>query len=161
MENKINFTIPEELVAQATANLNNAVNLLLPYLIALSPEERKTIPKMSDKTAPFVDKCLDYSNSSPQFAPPYMDKEAMAGDLKVNKQLTPLFRIVKGLFDGLDDTVMESGAEAYLVALGYYNSVKQAAKMDIPGAKAIYEDLRKRFEKAKTGNGNLPEPVTD
>ena len=159
MENKINSIIPEEVVARAAGHLNDAVNELKPYLIALSPEERKTIPKMSDKTAPFVDKCLDYSNAAPQFAPPYMDKEALAGDLKVNNQLTPLFRTVKGLFDGLDDTVMESGAEAYLVALSYYNSVKQAAKMDVPGAKAIYEDLRKRFEKTKNGNGNPPEPT--
>ena len=161
MENKINSIIPEEVVAQATTDLNNAVNLLLPYLIALSPEERRTIPKMSDKTAPFVDKCLDYSGSAPQFAPVYMDKDALAADLKVNSQLTPLFRIVKGLYDGLDDTIMESGAEGYVMALSYYNSVKQAAKMDVPGAKSIYEDLRKRFEKAKTGNGNPPEPVTD
>lgn len=161
MENKINFTIPDEVILQTKTHLTEAVNLLKPYLIALSPDERKSIPKMSDKTAPFVDKCLDYSNSSPQFAPVYMDKEGMAADLKVNSQLTPLFRIVQGLFDGLDDTVMESGAEAYLVALGYYNSVKQAAKMDVPGAKAIYEDLRKRFEKAKNGNGNPPEPATE
>ncbi len=161
MENKINFTIPDEVILQTKTHLTEAVNLLKPYLIALSPDERKSIPKMSDKTAPFVDKCLDYSNSAPQFAPPYMDIAAMAADLKVNSQLTPLFRIVQGLFDGLDDTVMESGAEAYLVALGYYNSVKQAAKMDVPGAKAIYEDLRKRFEKAKNGNGNPPEPATE
>jgi hypothetical protein len=32
-------------------------------------------------------------------------------------------------------------------ALSYYNSVKQAAKVNAPEAKAIYEDLRKRFEK--------------
>lgn len=158
MENKINSIIPDEVVARAAGHLNEAVKELQPYLIALSPEERRTIPKMSDKTAPFVDKCLDYSDSAPQFAPVYMDKAALAADLKVNSQLTPLFRIVKGLNDGLDDTIMESGAEGYVMALSYYNSVKQATKMDVPGAKAIYEDLRKRFEKAKTGNGNPPEP---
>lgn len=161
MENKINFIIPDEKVEQTKTHLTEAVNLLKPYLIALSPKERKTIPKMSDKTAPFVEKCLDYSIAAPQFAPPYMDIEGMAGDMKVNSQLTPLFRLVQGLFDGLDDTVMESGAESYLVALSYYNSVKQAAKMDVPGAKAIYEDLRKRFEKAKSDNGNQPEPGND
>ena len=161
MENKINFIIPDEDVEQTKTHLTEAVNLLKPYLIALSPKERKTIPKMSDKTAPFVEKCLDYSNTVPQFAPPYMDREGMACDLKVNSQLTPLFRIVQGLFDGLDDTVMESGAEAYVVALSYYNSVKQAAKMDVPGAKAIYEDLSKRFERAKSDNGDTPPPATD
>jgi len=51
------------------------------------------------------------------------------------------------LCDNLPDTEMLSGSEAYVAALTYYNSVKQAAKMNVPSAKAIYEDLRKRFEK--------------
>lgn len=161
MENKVNFSIPDEVIAQALAQLNDAVKVLQPYLIALSPEERRAIPKMSDKTSPFVEKCLDYSEAAPQFAPPYMDKQALAGDLKVNNQLTPLFRIVKGLFDGLDDTIMESGAEGYVMALGYYNSVKQATKMDVPGAKAIYDDLSKRFEKNKSKPDDKTPPATD
>ncbi|MCK3686434.1 hypothetical protein [Maribellus sp. YY47] len=33
-----------------------------------------------------------------------------------------------------------------------YNSVKQAAQMNIPGAKAIFEDLKKRFMKTRSAN---------
>jgi hypothetical protein len=40
---------------------------------------------------------------------------------------------------------MTSGSEAYQAALVFYNSVKMAARQDIPGAKAVYEELRKRF----------------
>ena len=70
----------------------------------------------------------------------------------------PLFSFVQ---KEARDTISCQRAEAYVVALGNYNSVKQAAKMDVPGAKGIYEDLRKRFEKAKTGNGNTPGPVSE
>lgn len=41
---------------------------------------------------------------------------------------------------------MLAGSEAYAAALSYYNSVKMASKLNVNGAKAIYEDLRKRFE---------------
>lgn len=153
MENTIDFIIPDEVVLQSTEKLNEVTALLLPYLIALTPEQRKTIPKMSDKTVPFVEKILEYSVSAPQFAPPYMDREALASDMKVTQQLTQLFRIVKAMHNGLDDTVMEAGGESYINALSYYNSVKQAAKMNVPAAKSIYEDLKKRFEKTKSGNG--------
>jgi len=153
MENKINFVIPDEVITKVTQKLNEVVAALQPYLIALSPEERRTIPKMSDKTMPFVEKTLEYCETAPQFAPPYLDRQALYGDMKVTQQLTPLYRTVKAVHDGLDDTVMEAGGESYVNALGYYNSVKQAAKMDVPGAKSIYEDLSKRFEKAKSGNG--------
>jgi hypothetical protein len=151
MENKIITTIPDEVVTDVNQRLIEIETALKPYLIALSPDERQSLPKMSDKTYPFVEKTMDYTTSAPQFAPPYMDTEGLVNDMKVHGQLTPLYRLVKMLIDGLDDTTMAAGAESYVCALTYYNSVKQAAKMDIPGAKSIYEDLSKRFVKAKNG----------
>ena len=147
MENKINFTIPETVITEVTQKLSEVVTALKPYLIALTPEERMAVPKMSDKTEPFVDKTLDYTQSDPQFAPPYMDVDELKNDMLVHGQLVPLARTVRQLDNGLDDTVMEAGGESYINALSYYNSVKQAAKMDVPGAKSIYEDLKKRFER--------------
>jgi hypothetical protein len=159
MDNKINFLIPDEVITEVTQKLNEVTASLQPYLIALTPEERRTIPKMSDKTIPFVEKSVEYCQTAPQFAPPYMDREALAGDMKVTQQLNPLFRTIKAMYDGLDDTVMEAGGEGYINALSYYNSVKQAAKMNVPGAKSLYDDLSKRFEKAKTGNVTPTPPV--
>ncbi len=154
MENKVNFEIPDEVIAQVSEGLAIIVNLLQPYLIALKPDERHDIPKMNDGTIPFVEKCLAYAQSSPQFAPPFMDVEALLMDMKVHGQLIPLFRTVKQLSDGLDDTTMEAGSESYVNALSYYNSVKLATKSNIPGAKAIYDDLKKRFER----KDSTPEP---
>ena len=147
MENKINFTIPDEVATQASDGITAVLQLLQPYLLALTPQERQKLPKMSDGTEPFVGKIIDYSNSNSQFAPPYMDVEALASDLQFREQGIPLFRLAKQLHDGLEDALMQAGAEAFVMALSYYNSVKQAAKMDIPGAKAIYEDLKQRFER--------------
>jgi len=156
MENKINFTIPDEVITEVTQKLNEVETALKPYLIALTPEERRTIPKMSDKTVPFVEKTLDYSQSDPQFAPPFMDKDGLAADMKAVDQLMPIFRVINQLNDGLDDTLMEAGGESYVNALSYYNAVKMASKMNIPGAKAIYEDLSKRFTHSSPGNGGGP-----
>ena len=149
MDNRINFIIPDEDVAIATEKLGEGASTMQPYLIALKPSERQELPKMSDKTLPFVEKITEYCQSAPQFVPAYMDVEALAGDFKVTQQLTGLFRTVKAMHDNLDDTIMQAGSEAYMNALNYYNSVKQAAKSDVPGAKSIYEDLKKRFEKTK------------
>lgn len=157
MDNKINFSIPDEVIAQVKQQLTEVTTILKPYLIALTPAERQAIPKMSDKTVPFVEKTLDYCTSAPQFAPTFMDRDELAADMKVVNQLIPVFRVVKQLSDGLDDTSMQAGAESYVNALAYYNSVKMAAKNDVPGAKAIYEDLSKRFVKARSGNGSSPE----
>jgi hypothetical protein len=40
---------------------------------------------------------------------------------------------------------MTAGSEAYQVALVFYKSVKMATAQDIPGAKAVYEELKTCF----------------
>jgi len=152
MDNLVDFIIPDEVITGVKEKLTEVQTTLQPYLIALTPDERRTVPKMSDKTLPFVEKTLDYTTSDPQFAPPYMDKQELANDMNVVGQLVPLLRMVEQLNNGLDDTVMAAGGESYVNALGYYNSVKQAAKMNVPGAKAIFEDLKKRFMKSRSAN---------
>jgi hypothetical protein len=49
------------------------------------------------------------------------------------------------LEEAIDDTEMIAGSEAYQAALVFYKSVKMAAEQDIPGAKAVYEELKTRF----------------
>jgi len=158
MVNKINFSISDEVIADVTSKLIEVVIQLKPYLIALTPYERQEIPKMGDGTLPFVQKCLSYCQSNPEFAPAFIDFEGLFADMKVYDQLLPIYRIVFQLENKLNDTSMEAGAESYISALGYYNSVKMAAKSDAPGAKAIYEDLKKRFAKEKAA---APVPVND
>jgi len=149
MENKIDFKLPETVVSEALTAVNTAVNVLKPYLIALSPAERQALPKMNDGTQPFVQKCLEYCESDTQFVPPFLNMEGFTDDMDAWNQLMSILRPVQQLCTNLDDTTMEAGSESYTAALSYYNSVKQAAKVDIPGAKPIYDDLKKRF----TGNG--------
>jgi hypothetical protein len=49
----------------------------------------------------------------------------------------------------IEDTSILSGAYAYKTARAYYESVGQAAKLNVPNAEPIYEDLRERFEQGK------------
>ena len=148
MDNKINFSIPKEVVADVTTKLNDVIAQLKPYLIALTPEERQELAKMSDGTVPFVQKCLDYCVSNPEFSPKFINFNDLRDDMKVYEQLIPVYRLVQQLENKLNDTATQAGAESYVCALSYYNSVKYAARMDAPGAKAIVDDLSKRFVRA-------------
>ena len=145
MDNKINFSIPDVVIADVTTKLNDITNQLRPFLIALTPTERQELPKMGDGTLPFVQKCLGYCQTNPEFAPSFVDFEGLASDMKVYEQLLPIYRLIFQLENNLNDTTMEAGAESFVSALSYYNSVKYAARMDAPGAKAIADDLSKRF----------------
>ena len=154
MENRTSIEIPAADLQAIKASLQNIQSLLAPYVIALTPEQRKKLPKMSDGTEPFVDKALDYSINSPEFLPAYVNQADFQKDWNNCTGLIALIRIMAQIQDTMSDTAMLSGSEAYVSALSYYNSVKQAAKINAPEAKAIYEDMRKRFEKKpRTTNG--------
>ena len=39
----------------------------------LSPQDRRELPKIGDKTLTFVAKSLDYAMAHPELCPPYLD----------------------------------------------------------------------------------------
>ncbi|WP_162342896.1 hypothetical protein [Cyclobacterium salsum] len=153
-KNSISIQIPEAELQTARDALNTIKAILSPYLVALSPSERQTIPKMGDGTVPFVEKTMEYAQEDGQFLPPFLDLEEMDKDWNVVKSLMPVLRDIQQLNSNLNDTVTLAGSEAYVGALGYYNSVKYGAKMNAADAKVIYEDLRQRFEKPGSASTN-------
>ena len=144
-ENRVSIKISPADMKKVLDAVKVVQDVLKPYLISLSPEERQTIPKANDKTMPFVQKTLEYCKSNPDFVPVYVDVKELGVDLQAASDLTQILRPVEQLYSGLDDTTMLSSSEAYVAALAYYNSVKHAAKMNVPNAKPIYDDLKKRF----------------
>jgi hypothetical protein len=104
---------------------------------------------MGEKTLSFVEKSHDFALQNPNFCPPYLDMEAFNADFADAHNLQTLNNTALQLHESTDDTAMLAGSEAYQAALIFYNSVKIAARQDIPGAKAVYEELRKRFPGTK------------
>ncbi len=120
----------------------------LPFLINLTKEDRETIYKMGDKSVAFVEKALEYAKMNPHLVPPYTDIAELERDLALAKQLQPIFQQLKTLYEAISDTYMAAGSEAITAATSFYNSVKNAAKSNVPGTDAIYDDLKKRFSKS-------------
>src|SRR5690606_5692357 len=145
-KNALSIRIPEQDLQAAKEALSLCRSILAPYLQALSPSQRQTILKMSDKSRPFVAKAMDYVARHPKFVPPFLDLEEVHKDWMALQDLLPLIRETGQFYSNLNDTAMLAGSESYAVSLSFYSSVKQAVKMNIPDAKVIYDDLSQRFE---------------
>ena len=158
VENRVSVVIPPEVKQAVLQKLTEVDELLKPFLIALNADERKALPKMADGSAPFVGKTLGYCKTDPQFMPTYVNIPELEIDFNAVTDLTEFAHLCAKLSVGLSDTITLSGSEAYVASLSYYNSVKNAAKMNVPGAKAIYEDLKKRFENMGRGKGSTDTP---
>jgi len=118
---------------------------LAPYLLSLTPEERKTMLRMADKTVAFVQKTADYATTNPGFVPAFVDLAELKQDTASMAALTPLRQQCDQLALDLDSTVMVAGSEAYGNALVVFGNIKFLAKNNQPGAQAAYDDLSVRF----------------
>jgi len=145
IENRISIVISDEDKAAIEAALGTIRTKLEPYLVALTPDERMESLKMRDKSIPFVEKTLNYIVTNPEFAPPDILPRELNKDVSLAVYLNTLEAALKQLLTGVDDTCMLAGSEAFIACLSYYNSVKEAARRNVPNAKAIYDDLKLRF----------------
>ncbi len=89
----------------------------LPFLIDLSAEERKALPKMGDKSRAFVSKALEVATQNPNFLPRSFALEEMRKDVLLFEALYPLLLSLTQVQELVDDTYMAVGSEAYAAAL--------------------------------------------
>ncbi|MGD9488602.1 MAG: hypothetical protein AB7W47_11310 [Calditrichaceae bacterium] len=145
--NLVSIEISDADVQTINGALQTLKETLKPYISSLTPDDRRELPKMSDRTVPFVSKTLEYAESNEQFAPAYMNVAELNKDVKAVETLTQFFRQVEDVYKQLDDTIMLAGSEAYVASLAFYNSIKLASRMSVPGAEPIYRDLKERFDR--------------
>ncbi|MFD2720708.1 hypothetical protein ACFST9_18445 [Hymenobacter monticola] len=150
MANQFHTDIPAKVIDEVQTHLDAIKTALAPYLLSLTPEERKTMLRMADKTVAFVTKTTDYAANNAAFVPAFVDLAELRQDTAGMTALTPLRQQFEQLALDTDSTLMVAGSEAYGNALTVYGNIKFLAKNKQPGAQAAYDDLKVRFP----GNAN-------
>jgi hypothetical protein len=159
-ENKHQEAIPAATLEQIQNSLHTMLQQLTPYATPLTPQERHALLKMGDKSLAFVEKAHDYAHNNPELVPSYLDLASFDVDFADAHGLWTILNTVKQLHELLEDTILASGSEAFHAALAVYHNTQAAAKQDVPGAKAVYEDLKTRFPSVKRrSGGEAPESV--
>jgi hypothetical protein len=143
----LSATLDDDVITQITAKLAE-IEDLLPFLVTLSPAERKTLPKITSTSAFFVEDALAAAGADASFMPPYVSVAKLKKGLALFDQLEKVSLPLAKLASTVADTTTVAGSEAYVAALSFYNSVKRAAKDGAPGAQEIYERLSRRFEQS-------------
>lgn len=129
----------------------------LGFCVKLSDDEKVRLPKLSDGRVPFVQKSLNYGNSTPKIVAPYSDLDELSKDVDFFEVMGPVENGLVSLTEMVVDSRMAAGADAYTAALSIYRSAQGAAKAGVPGTQSIVDDLKKLFE----GQGKVkPKPET-
>lgn len=133
----------KEDVSKASTELTNATKGLN---IVIDKEEVKSLPKVADGRIPFVQKAADYCVSNPEHLPAVADVFEFQKDLKTFLAIREMVRPLRQVLENLENSMAVSGSEAFHAARDYYKMVQLNAKLGVPGAQAIYDDLRQLFE---------------
>lgn len=145
-ENKISIEFDEAKLASVREKLAALRTDLTDVLVTnLTAEERQNLLVMGSKTIDFVTRAMEYAQQNPALVPPYINLPEAQKDLTLVKTMEPLLLDLRTLTRGLEDTSFIAGSEAYDAALIFYASVKGASRAEVPGAQAVYDDLKRQF----------------
>ena len=143
--NSISATLtPEDQqqIASAIATIRDT----LPFLLNLSPSQRRELPKMGDKSRAFVQNALTVARQNPDILPRSFDFEEMERDVALFEAIAPLLLSVAQLHELLDDTLLAVGSESYTAALKVYNYTKVGGQVD--GLDAAMREMGQRFTRS-------------
>ena len=126
----------------------------LPFLIDLTVEERKALPKMGDKSRAFVTKALEVATQNPDFLPRSFDLDEMRKDVQLFEAIYPIVVALAQLQELMDDTYTAVGSEAYAAALQVYNYAKASGQG--AGLDSVVDELGQRF--ARKAKKAKPQP---
>jgi hypothetical protein len=162
LSNRISFTISPEQLAHVQAVTQDLQATLLPLVVELGPDDRRVLPKMSTKTVEFVTKTLEHMRANPDLKPGYVDIDEFSRDLDAVRVLRSMLAPLQQIVDLLDDSLTLSASEAYSAALVCYQGAKGAARLNMPGAKVVVDDLARQFagRGVRAGVPGTPAPAS-
>lgn len=127
----------------------------LPFLIDLSPEERRRLPKMGNTGRAFVERALTVATQNPDILPRSFDVDEFRRDAELFAALQPVAAALAQLYELVDDTLLEVSGEAYASALAVYGYARAGGK----GAAldGLLEGMAQRFARKTRGGKDSEE----
>jgi hypothetical protein len=142
---------------QAVLDAINTIRQKLPFLVDLTPEERRALPKMGDSSRAFVAQALEIAKQNPDILPRSFDVEEMGKDVEMLDALAPIRTSLMQVSELVDDTCVGVGSEAYTSALLVYQYARSAGKgaaldgaLDALGQRFARKSRRPASEKPST-----------
>lgn len=145
--NRISTVMSEEDVTTVLAGLL-AAKARMPFLVGLTDEERRELPRVGDRDRAFIDKAYEVAGKVAAYLPASFNLEEMRRDVALMDALSPIILEVSQLAQKLADTYTLAASEAYAAALLIYRYAKDAK--GIEGLDKALDDLGQRFERRTT-----------
>ena len=151
--------ISATLLAAAITAINGAIATIrtnLPFLLSLTPDERKRLPKLGDGRVALLEDALPLMVANPDLVPSYIAIAEVTKDGDLRDALDPILNSIATLCQDVEDTETIVGSELYDAIRAFYLNCKEAAKRGATTAQSIVDVLAKYFARP----GRPPKPPT-
>ena len=145
MDNKHFQSIPQEVLDQIKVKIEEAIALIKPHAVVMTADERASALRVGDKAFACINKSFAYTQTNPEFVPSFLNVKDFEIDIKDADGHPEVITLINQLYNYFDDTKLAARSEAYSASLYYYGNVQQAAAVNLPGAKAVKDDLKQYF----------------
>ncbi|KAM3106366.1 hypothetical protein ACKFKH_18940 [Phormidesmis sp. 146-20] len=153
--NRVSATLNAD-ARQTVMEAIETIKQAMPFLLHLSAEERRTLPKVGDRARGFILNCLDAAQQHSGCLPRSFDVEEMQKDVQLIEDLYPVLMALMELHSLVDDTYFAAHSEAYVAALKVYDAAK--SHDDMPGMKIVVEQLKQHFARRNKKESIEPTP---
>lgn len=92
-----------------------------------------------------MEKPKEFAQANPERCPSYYTASEFIEDFKEAHNLWTLRNFVMQLYQKLNDTLTLAGNQSYQKALKFYDTAKMTARQNVPGTRAVHEELTVRF----------------
>ena len=152
----ISLTLSDNDLIEIDAALKTLEDHFAGFLV-LSPEERRTIPKMGDKTEAFCRQTLTVATQNTQAIPANLDIVDAQADLATLDKLRPRLHRLRELLSRAEDTDMALGSDIYSFSLDAYASLKIAGKGT--GLETLRQAMSIRFNRGAKAKTQANQPI--
>ena len=142
--NKLDVTLTTEQVAASMAALD-ALDTALPFILRLTPEERRALFRMGTRSEGFVREALTAAQQHPEHLPPSLEAAEMQRDLDLRDALQPVLSRLGAIHTKVHDTWLLAGAVAMQKATSVYRVLKNTRGQ---GLDHTINLLKQRFVKS-------------
>lgn len=145
IDNMISLTLSADELKKIDDALAAIEQVMNGKFISLTPTERQSYGRVSDKTEDWIGQVKESMLQNPALVMNHIDVAEYNRDYDTRKTLLSRLRRIEKIYNLFEDTNMLLGSDLYHNAITFYKGLKASAQTDAPGAKTVYNTLSARF----------------
>ncbi len=158
LQNLNNAHIAPETSTQVNESISSLETALKPFLVNLTPDERRRYGSISEQNKLLVNKAYDYAKMQPDLTSPDVEWEEFFKDFADRNFLETTIARLQKIIDGLNNAKTLHDFDNYQGALADYAFTQYKAMTASPGFETKQRDLQQFFLRptavGKTEGGN-------